>query len=180
MSRTHHHATRRLPFGASNFLAVFEGIEGGFAIAAGLLAGLAFAGLDRSVLVTVVIISVVVHGFNAACVKYSTEHYLDELDGREKVNKLKYYFTPAFIQFLIYCAIGAVTFIPLFFIPYDDIAVLYCCITTVIILLLAGYLRASLMHMPRWRDGFEFAIIGTCIIGVGYISGWIIHIFVGA
>src|SRR5690349_14119942 len=85
----HHplHSKRRnvkLPLGTQRFLAAFEGIEGGFAVGASIVLALAMGGLERHLLLTTAIVSIVVSGFNSASVKYSSEHYLDELDGREK------------------------------------------------------------------------------------------------
>lgn len=175
-----HHRRLHLPMGANNFIAAFEGIEGGFAIAAGVLAGLSFAELDRSIFVTVAVISVIVNGFNAASVKYSTEHYLDELDGREKHSRLRHYFLPAFIQFLSYTAVSILAILPIFVLDNIPYAIVYSCIVTILILLLAGAWRAHLLGMPRIRDGIETALLGTGIIFVGLASGWIVHIVIGA
>ena len=82
MPRRPRHITN-IPLGAEKFLAVFEGLEGGFAIGAGVLAGLSFAGLDRKILLMTAVVSIIVNGFNSSAVKYSSEHYIDELDGHE-------------------------------------------------------------------------------------------------
>jgi len=167
--------------GTDKFLAAFEGLEGGFAIGAGVLAGMSFiATIDRSTLLIAAIVSVIVNGFNSASVKYSSEHYMDELDGHEKKDKMRYYFMPALVQFIAYFAISLISIAPLFFVRDNDNAILYSCILTVIALLFAGYWRASLLRMPRWRDGFETAILGAGIIFIGYTSGWMIHVIIGA
>lgn len=166
-----------LPLGADKFLAAFEGIEGGFAIGAGILAGLSFAGLDRNILLVTAVISVIVNGFNAAAVKYSTEHYLDELDGRETHMRFHNYFLPSLVEFISYFAISLVSIIPLIVIPSATVAIIYTCIVTVFILFAAGYWRAYLLDMPRWRDAFETALLGLGIIGAGLAAGWLIHSF---
>lgn len=169
-----------VPFGAEAFLAAFEGLEGGFAIGAGVIAGLSFTNLDRSVLIASAIISIIVNGFNSASVKYSSAHYMDELDGRETMSPFKDYFLPAFIQFVSYFIISFVSIIPMFLMRNMPNAILYSCILTVFILLIAGYWRAQLLSAPRWRDGLEIALLGTGIILVGYTSGWLIHVMLGA
>ena len=86
MIPVHHRRRRltpRLPFGAHNFLSVLEGIEGGFAISTGIIAGLSFGALDRRLLLLTAAVSILVNGFNNSAIKYSSEHYQDELDGRE-------------------------------------------------------------------------------------------------
>ena len=167
---------RAIPLGAERFLAIFEGIEGGFAIGAGVIAGMSFAVVSREVLIMTAIVSILVNGFNSASVKYSSEHYMDELDGRETKRPFHDYFIPAFIQFVSYFAISIISIIPLFVMDSVTRAVIYSCSITLIILLLAGYYRAVVLNMPRWRDAFEIAILGSGIIFVGLASGWIIHV----
>lgn len=169
-----------IPFGAERFLAIFEGFEGGFAIGAGVIAGMSFVNLDRDILIATAVISVIVNGFNSASVKYSSEHYIDELDGREKRNKLKAYFMPAFIQFASYFIISFVSLIPLFIMRNMPGAIIYSIVITIVILLVAGYYRAYVLNMPRWRDALEIAVLGGGIILIGYISGWAIHVVFNA
>ena len=166
----------KIPFGAERFLAVFEGIEGGFAIGAGVIAGMSFAGVSREILIMTAILSIIVNGYNSASVKYSSEHYIDELDGREEKNPFRDYFLPAAIQFTSYIVISVISIIPLFLMDSVNHAVIYSCVITVVILLVAGYYRAAILNMPRWRDAFEIAILGAGIIFVGFSSGWIIHV----
>ncbi len=171
---------RHIPFGSDRFLALFEGIEGGFAIGAGIIAGLSFTDIDRKTLIAIAIISVIISGFNSATVKYSSEHYLDEIDGVENEKPFSAYFIPALIQFLSYFAISFISLIPLFVLGSVPYAILYSCIITLVILLVAGTWRAYILGMPRWRDGFEMAFLGACIILAGFSSGWIIHIWLKA
>jgi VIT1/CCC1 family predicted Fe2+/Mn2+ transporter len=173
-------ARRHVPFGSERFLAAFEGIEGGFAIGASIIAGLSFTPLSRHSLVAIAIISVIVNGFNSAAVKYSSEHYMDEIDGIENENAFSSYFLPALIQFVSYFAISFISFIPLFLMGNLPNAIIYSCLITIIILLIAGNWRAYLLGMPRWRDGFETALLGGFIILVGFTSGWIIHVLLKA
>jgi hypothetical protein len=171
---------RRIPFGSDRFLALFEGIEGGFAIGAGIIAGLSLTNIDRKTLIAIAFISIIINGFNSAAVKYSSEHYMDQLDGVENEKPFSAYFIPAFIQFLSYFAISFISLFPLFLLGSVPHAILYSCIVTLVILLIAGTWRAYILGMPRWRDGFEIAFLGACIITAGFISGWVIHIFLKA
>lgn len=172
----HHPKQHQIPFGAERFLAAFEGFEGGFAIGAGVIAGMGFANVSREVLIMTAVVSIIVNGFNSASVKYSSEHYMDELDGRENHKAFSEYFLPALIQFVSYFAISIFSILPLFVIQNVTHAILYSCITTILILLIAGYYRASVLHMPRWRDAIEIALLGAGIILVGLSSGWVIHV----
>lgn len=165
-----------LPFGAERLLALLEGLEGGFAIGASVVTGLSFANLDRRVLLVSAAIGILVNGFNNASVKYSSEHYADELDGREKRNPLKYYFLPALIEFGAYFAVGFITILPLIFIPQLYLAITLCSMITLAMLFTAGYWRGFLMRMHPAKDGIEMMFLGACIIFVGGLTGYIIHL----
>lgn len=178
-SRHHPIAPRRrilqLPFGAQRFLAAFEGLEGGFAIGASIILALSFTELDRHILLTTALISIIVSGFNSASVKYSSEHYLDQLDGREKRSPFKHYFIPALIEFSAYFAISFVSIIPLIFVDDLRYAIAWSCATTLITLFCAGWWRAYILRMPRLRDALETTILGGGIILVGLVSGVVLH-----
>jgi VIT1/CCC1 family predicted Fe2+/Mn2+ transporter len=106
-------------------------------------------------------IGIMVNGFNNATVKYSSEHYEDELDGREKRSPFKAYFVPAAIEFLAYFAISFVALIPLVLISSVYLAMALCCLITLVLLFAAGYWRGYLMHMHPMRDGREMMLLGA-------------------
>lgn len=166
---------RRIPFGADNFLSVLEGVEGGFAIFAGIIIGLSLEGVDRRLLIITAGISIIVNAVNASAVRYASEHYLDELDGRENRPKLTGYLVPALIEFLVYGIASAISILPLLFIESDFLAVASMVTTTLIILFSIGWYRGNLLlGTHRVRDGLEVAGIGLLIIAVGAGSGWVL------
>lgn len=180
-SSKHHplHVRRRhvsIPLGAQRFLAAFEGFEGGFAIGTSIIIALSFAGTDRNLLLVTAIVSIIVNGFNNASVKYSSEHYLDELDGREKKSPFQHYFIPSMIEFVCYFAISFISIIPLLFIVDTFQAVALSVAITLVILFTAGYWRGYLLQMSRWRDALETTVLGLGIIMVGLISGYVIQL----
>ena len=164
-----------LPLGTQKFLAAFEGLEGGFAIGASIVVALSFTNLSQNILLLTAVVTIIVNGFNNASVKYSSEHYLDELDGREKNSPFRYYFVPAFIEFVSYFAISFISIIPLIVIPNLKLAVIWSVVVTLVILFAAGYYRAYILQMRRWRDACETTILGSGIIIVGLISGLFLH-----
>ena len=172
----HHplHKRRRvvqLPMGTQRFLAAFEGLEGGFAIGASIVVALSFTNLSQQILLLTAVISIIVNGFNTASVKYSSEHYLDELDGREEKSPFRHYFIPAFIEFVSHFAISFISIIPLVIMHNIQQAVIWSVIVTLVILFVAGYYRAYILQMHRWRDALETTILGAGIILVGLVSG---------
>lgn len=169
--------TVKIPLGAQRFLAAFEGFEGGFAIGSSILVALALGGLDHHLLLVTAIVSIVVNGFNNASLKYSSEHYLDELDGREKKSPFREYFLPAFIEFISYFAISFVSIVPLLLMRDIQLAVWMGVVITLVILFAAGYFRGYMLHAPRLRDACETALLGAGIIVVGVVSGIIIKFF---
>lgn len=97
----HRRRQLKLPLGADRFLSFLEGVEGGFAISTGVIAGLSFASItNKRILLITAAISILVNGFNASAVKYSSEHYEDELDGREKHSPWQAYVVPAALKTL--------------------------------------------------------------------------------
>mgnify|MGYP000958349426 CR=1 FL=1 len=176
----HHplHRQRRklsIPLGAQRFLAAFEGFEGGFAIGTSIVVALSFIGMNRDLLLYTAIVSIVVNGFNSASMKYTSEHYMDELDGREKENEYKYYFLPALVEFIAYFAISFFAIVPLIFLTNISHALWLTIAITLLILFLAGYLRGYMLRTSRWRDAVEATVLGAGIILVGVISGYILH-----
>lgn len=165
-----------LPVVAQRFLAAFEGFEGGFAIGASIVVALSFSDLPRHTLLITAVLSIIVNGFNNASVKYSSEHYLDEIDGREKRSAMLHYFLPAAIEFVSYFAISFISILPLVFISDLSQAVIWSVLTTLLLLGCAGWWRAYMLHMPRWRDALETMLLGGGIILVGLISGYAISI----
>jgi hypothetical protein len=177
----HHplHSTRRsvtLPLGTNRLLAVFEGLEGGFAIGASIIIALGLAGLDRRTLILTAIVTLLVSGFNTASVKYSSEHYLDELDGREKRSALKHYFVPACIEFVCYVGISVFSILPLLMIVDITYALLTTAVFTLALLFAAGFLRGHMLRRHRLRDASETMLLGLGIIAVGVIAGWLMQL----
>lgn len=164
-----------LPLGAQKFLSVLEGVEGGFAISAGVVAGLSFANItDRRVLLITAGISMLVNGLNASAIKYAAEHYEDELDGHEKKHAFRHYFIPAALEFITYFIICGLTLIPLFVFPYHFEAVIWCTTLTLIVLYLAGLWKGYLLHKHPVRDGIELATLGLIIIAAGALAGFVL------
>lgn len=160
-----------LPFGAQRFLALLEGVEGGFAIGAGLLAGMAVATTDRNLLFLTAAITMIVNGANSSAIKYAAEHYTDELDGVEKRNPVKYYLWPAIYEFVAYLVVTAIVLSPLLFVGSVPKAALLSCAATVLVLFAAGYWRGWLMRRNhKVRDGLELSLLAVLIIGVGVVS----------
>lgn len=171
----HRRERSRLPFGAQKFLSLLEGIEGGFAISTGIVAGLSFADItSRRVLLITAGISILVNGFNAAAVKYASEHYEDELDGHEKRHAFRAYFGPAALEFSAYFIISCLTLLPLLIFSLHIEAVIWCTTLTLIVLYLAGLWKGYLLRKHPVRDGIELASLGMMIIVVGALSGFIL------
>ncbi len=77
MTKPHYHHQKRTA-GSGFFLSFIDGLEGGFAIFAGIVVGLSFTDLPRDVLIVTAIVGIVVNAVNAATIRYTTENYLDE------------------------------------------------------------------------------------------------------
>ena len=165
---------RHVPFGADNFLSILEGVEGGFAIFIGIVAGLYFQQIAHDLLIVTGVIGLIVNAFNSSAVRYATQHYLDELDGHEKRHKFRAYVVPSLVEFLTYAIVSFVAVIPLLVLDDSSTAILLTIGLTLIILFLAGAYRGHLLGRHTIRDGLELAGLGIAIILVGAGSGWLI------
>lgn len=170
---------RRVPFGSNNFLSILEGVEGGFAIFVGLIIGLMFEGVSRDLLILTAAISIIVSAFNSSAVRYSSEHYLDELDGHEKHHRFRSYFIPSLIEFVSYVCVSIIALLPLLLVHPIELAVVYCAVLTLAILFAAGWYRGHLLNRRHsFRDGLEVMLLGLLIIGIGALSGWLLTQFI--
>lgn len=165
---------QHIPFGADNFLSILDGIEGGFAIFVGIVAGLYFQHISHDLLIITGIIGLIVNAFNSSAVRYAGQHYLDELDGHEKRHKFHAYFIPAFVEFVTYALVSFIAVIPLLFIKNSFNAISLTILLTLIILFLAGAYRGKVLGRHLVRDGLELAGLGIAIILVGTGAGWMI------
>jgi len=163
---------KHIPSGPDNFLSVLEGIEGGFAIFTGIVAGLSFQISDRRLLIITGLIGIIASAFNSSAVRYSTQHYLDELDGHEKRNKTKYYLLPAIVEFIAYVLVAGVAILPLLLIDSLPLAVITCSAITVGVLFVAGYYKGWLLRMNPLRDALELSLLGAMIILLGAGAGY--------
>lgn len=154
-------------------LGFIDGLEGGFAIFAGIVAGLSFTTLNRNVLVATAIVGIIVNAVNAATIRYSSEHYYDELDGREKRGAFRHYFIPAVIEFLLYMAVSLVSVLPLIFMPSLSTALIVMIAICLVILFAAGVLRGAVLETHPVRDGIEVVIGGIIMISIGALAGFI-------
>ena len=168
----HRHAQKRL-------LGFIDGLEGGFAIFAGIVAGLSFTTSSRTVLIMTALIGILVNAVNAATIRYSTEHYNDELDGHEKKDTTKYYLFPAIIEFVLYLLVSLLAVIPLLVINDLVTAVGVMIVICLGILFAAGTLRGATIGTHPFRDGIELTVGGSIMILFGAIAGWVLtHLFV--
>ncbi len=169
---------KKIPLGNENFLSVLEGVEGGFAIFAGIVAGLSFEDVSRQLLILTAAIGIIVNAFNSSAVRFTSEHFLDELDGHEKHRWYKSYLWPAVIEFLVYAAVSLIAILPLIAIASEPVAVGVMIVITLVFLFLAGWTRGQFTYHRRLRDGLEVLFSGGLIVLVGAVSGWLLSLFI--
>lgn len=168
----HRHSQKRL-------LGFVDGLEGGFAIFAGIVVGLSATTTNRTILIATALVGIVVNAVNAATIRYSTEHYIDELDGHEKRSKFRYYFVPALVEFGLYVAVSLVAIIPLLVISSLTTALVLMICLCLGILFIAGAIRGQLLRRHPFTDGVELMIGGMVMICAGAVGGWLLlYLFV--
>lgn len=170
------HRKRHITGGSDNFLSILEGVEGGFAIFTSIIAGLSFQAIDRRVLVASGLIGLIVSAFNSSVVRYSNQHYCDELDGVEKRHKFKNYALPAFVEFAAYAIVSIILLLPLILADSIINGVIACAFITVVVLFALGYYRGWLMRTHPMRDALELSLSGAAIIAVGVFAGYFLSL----
>lgn len=155
-------------------LGFIDGLEGGFAIFAGIVVGLSFATTNRSVLILTALIGIMVNAVNAATIRYSTEHYIDELDGHEKRSHMRNYLFPAIIEFLLYVLVSILAVVPLLVISSLSTAIAVMVSICLVILFVAGAIRGATLGSHPFKDGIELTIGGTIMIVFGALAGWLL------
>lgn len=171
LKRHYHRRHRNIENGF--FLSFLDGLEGGFAIFAGIVVGLSFSDVSREVLVVSAFVGIVVNAVNAATIRYSTEHYMDELDGHEKNNPVRTYFVPSLLEFLVYIIVSSLALLPLLFIDQLTSALIFMVASCITILFVAGAIRGHLLVERHWlRDGIEVTLGGIIMISVGAVAGY--------
>lgn len=171
----HRHTRKHIPLGADNFLSILEGMEGGFAMFVGVVAGLYFQHVDRSLLVSAGIIGMIVNAFCSSSVRYMSQHYIDDLDGYEKRNKFRAYFLPALIEFVTYTVVSFIAAVPLLLITNSLLAISLTILLTVCILFAAGFYRGWLfIGRHTLHDALELSGVGLAIILVGTGVGLVV------
>ena len=177
--KKHHYRLRHRAHRLGPLLSFIDGLEGGFAIFAGIVAGLSFTVIDRKALIVTALIGITVNAVNAATIRYSTEHYYDELDGHEKRSAFHAYFLPTIIEFAIYIVVSCLSLLPLIVINHLLAAVMTMIIACLAILFASGVVRGSLLNARPLRDGVEIMIGGGIMIMIGTVAGWLLsHVFV--
>lgn len=169
----HYHLRHRSPEHGP-LLSFIDGLEGGFAIFAGIVAGLSFTIVNRQALIITALVGITVNAVNAATIRYSTEHYYDELDGHEKRSAYRAYFLPSVAEFMIYLVVSCLSLLPLLFFDHITTAVIIMISVCLGILFLAGLVRGIILRTHSLRDGFEIMIGGLVMIAVGALAGWIL------
>lgn len=168
----YHHSQKHL-------LGFIDGLEGGFAIFAGIVVGLSFATTNRDVLILTALIGIFVNAINAATIRYSTEHYYDELDGHEKRSAVRSYLLPAVVEFVLYILVSVIAVIPLLVVSSLQHAIVVMIGVSLMILFVAGAARGAIMGKHPVRDGVELTIGGSIMIAFGALAGWLLtHVFV--
>jgi VIT1/CCC1 family predicted Fe2+/Mn2+ transporter len=163
----HRHEQKRL-------LGFIDGLEGGFAIFAGIVVGLSFATTNRSVLILTAMIGIMVNAVNAATIRYSTEHYVDELDGHEKQSRTRNYLFPAIIEFLLYILVSFLAVLPLLLVTSLPVAITIMITVCLVILFSAGAIRGATLGNHPVKDGIELTVGGIIMIAFGALAGWLL------
>jgi len=169
----------RIETAHKKYLGFVDGLEGGFSIFTGLVIGLSFTTDDSTILIASALIGILVNAVNTATIRYSNEHYLDELDGREKRSPVRHYLMPALTEFCLYGIVGALSVLPLLIVSSLPLALSVMVAICIAILFVAGAVRGAVLGNHWLRDGMELVVGGSIMILVGSVAGLVVAKLIG-
>lgn len=148
------------------------GVEDSLVSTVGLLAGIAFAGVEPRTIVVTGAVLVFVEGFSMAIGSLLSEQSVEEYEENREVSLSK----PAFAAVVMFVSYVISGFIPL--LPYilniEKNAVWWSIGLTLLALFMLGAFSARMFRVRVWKDGLLTLVMGGLAIAVGVAVGQIV------
>ena len=142
---------------------------------AGLVSGIAVAGVSHSTIVLTGIVLIFVEAFSMAVGSFLSEHSLE--DYMNNIGSYsKHSIIGGLIMFFSYFVSG---FIPLFSYVFvgDEYSFLVSIVASLAALFALGVISARLFKTNIWHHGLEMLLIGGAAVGIGITVGRIVNKF---
>lgn len=149
------------------------GVEDSLVSTVGLLAGIAFAGVDPKTIVLTGVVLIFVEAFSMGVGSLLSEQSVEQYEQKREVSLSKPAFAAA-VMFVSYVVAGLIPLAP-YILKFGANAVWWSIGLTLLSLFLLGILNAHLFRVKAWRDGLLTLVMGGVAvavgIGVGQLAG---------
>ena len=145
------------------------GVEDSLVSTVGLLAGIAFAGVESNTIILTGIVLIFVEAFSMGVGSLLSEQSVEQYEQKKEVSLSK----PAFagtIMFFSYVIAGLIPLSPYIF-SFGTNAVWWSIGLTLLSLFLLGILNAHLFRVKAWKDGLLTLIMGGLAVAIGIAVG---------
>lgn len=147
------------------------GVEDSLVSTVGLLAGIAFAGVDDKTIILTGVVLIFVEAFSMGVGSLLSEQSVEQYEEKKEVSLSK----PAFaatVMFFSYVVAGLIPLAP-YVLTFGNTAVWWSIGLTLLSLFLLGILNAHLFRVRAWKDGLLTLVMGGLAVGVGIAVGQI-------
>lgn len=151
------------------------GVEDSLVSTAGLVSGIAAAGISRSTIVLTGVVLIFVEAFSMAVGSFLSEHSVEDYTHNTGVYS-RHSIVGGLIMFFSYFVSG---FIPLFSYVFvgNEYSFSVSIIASLTALFLLGVISAKLFKTNIWHHGLEMLLIGGAAVGIGITVGRIVNNF---
>lgn len=148
------------------------GVEDSLVSTVGLLAGIAFAGVNTNTIVVTGAVLIFVEGFSMAVGSLLSEQSVEEYEEKREVSLSK----PAVAAMVMFVSYVVSGFIPLtpYILAVGPNAVWWSIGLALLALFLLGVFNARLFRVRAWKDGLLTLVMGGLAIGVGILVGQVV------
>ena len=147
------------------------GVEDSLVSTVGLLAGIAFAGVESETIILTGVVLIFVEAFSMGVGSLLSEQSVEQYEEKKEVSLSK----PAFaatVMFFSYVIAGLIPLAP-YVLTFGANAVWWSIGLTLLSLFLLGILNAHLFRVRAWKDGLLTLVMGGLAVAVGIAVGQI-------
>lgn len=147
------------------------GVEDSLVSTVGLLAGIAFAGVESEAIILTGIVLIFVEAFSMGIGSLLSEQSVEKYEEKKEVSLSKPAFAAA-IMFFSYVIAGLIPLAP-YILTFGSNAVWWSIGLTLVSLFLLGIVNAHLFKVRVWKDGLLTLVMGSLAVAVGIAVGQI-------
>ena len=149
------------------------GVEDSLVSTVGLLAGIAFAGVESETIILTGLVLIFVEAFSMAVGSLLSEQSVEEYEAKKEVSLSKPAIA-AIVMLVSYIVSGLIPLAPYVFLSSTN-AIFWSIGLTLVALLVLGAFNAHLFKIRMWRDALFTLLMGGLAIGIGIGVGQLVN-----